>query len=134
MSFRALCLNTLCVSALLSGVGPVRFLALSSARAEQNASHRVVTAQSAEKKKQTASPASKPVAGASPVAAAKEEDLVVRAARNNRMYVSSGGDLGALGVKKGLDVPFNIRSYNASLILNQQSQTLWLKQHRRPMR
>ena len=124
MSFRALCLNTLCVSALLSGVGPVRFLALSSARAEQNASHRVVTAQSAEKQKQTASPASKPAVGASPVAAAKEEDLVVRAARNNRMYVSSGGDLGALGVKKGLDVPFNIRSYNASLILNQQSQTL----------
>ncbi|GLQ65194.1 TonB-dependent receptor [Gluconobacter kondonii] len=40
------------------------------------------------------------------------------------MQVSSGGQLGALGNKKGLDVPFNIRSYNSSLILNQQSQTL----------
>lgn len=54
----------------------------------------------------------------------RHEDIVVTAARRNRMYVSSGGDLGALGKKKGLDVPFNIRSYNSSLILNQQSQTL----------
>ncbi|MBO1325181.1 TonB-dependent receptor [Acetobacter sp. TBRC 12305] len=66
-----------------------------------------------------ATPASKP---ASPTAQA--EDIVVRAARNNRMEVTSGGQLGALGTKKGLDVPFNIRSYNSSLILNQQSQTL----------
>ncbi|MFT8710748.1 TonB-dependent receptor [Komagataeibacter rhaeticus] len=54
----------------------------------------------------------------------RHEDIVVTAARRNRMYVTSGGDLGALGNKKGLDVPFNIRSYNSSLILNQQSQTL----------
>ncbi|WP_291363612.1 TonB-dependent receptor [Acetobacter sp. UBA5411] len=70
----------------------------------------------------------KPLAGAaSPkpsVEADKTENIVIRAARRNRMEVTSGGQLGALGTKKGLDVPFNIRSYNSSLILNQQSQTL----------
>ncbi|MCH4090493.1 TonB-dependent receptor [Acetobacter sp.] len=58
------------------------------------------------------------------VQADKTENIVIRAARRNRMEVTSGGQLGALGTKKGLDVPFNIRSYNSSLILNQQSQTL----------
>lgn len=56
--------------------------------------------------------------------AASDEQIVVTAQRRNRMEVTQGGQLGALGNKKGLDVPFNIRSYNASLILNQQSQTL----------
>lgn len=54
----------------------------------------------------------------------RDEQIEVRAQRQNQMEVKSGGNLGALGNKKGLDVPFNIRSYNASLILNQQSQTL----------
>ncbi|WP_415445521.1 TonB-dependent receptor [Acetobacter orientalis] len=53
-----------------------------------------------------------------------DEQLVVKAKRRNQMEVSSGGQLGALGTKRGLDVPFNIRSYSSSLILNQQSQTL----------
>ncbi|NLI26994.1 MAG: TonB-dependent receptor [Acetobacter sp.] len=52
------------------------------------------------------------------------EDILVRAERRNRMEVSSGGQLGALGNMKGLDAPFNIRSYNSSIILNQQAQTL----------
>lgn len=56
--------------------------------------------------------------------ATRDEAIVVEAKRRNQMQVSSGGQLGVLGNKKGIDVPFNIRSYNASLILNQQSQTL----------
>ncbi|WP_147094301.1 TonB-dependent receptor [Swaminathania salitolerans] len=40
------------------------------------------------------------------------------------MEVKQGGNLGALGDKKGLDVPFNVRGYTSALILNQQSQTL----------
>lgn len=127
MSFRALCLNTLCVSALLSGVGPVRFFALSVAHAQDGTVQNADPAKNVANPKHTTSPvaqSSAPSQVAAPVVAGKEEDLVVKASRNNRMYVSSGGDLGALGHKKGLDVPFNIRSYNASLILNQQSQTL----------
>ncbi|KXV35024.1 TonB-dependent receptor [Gluconobacter thailandicus] len=53
-----------------------------------------------------------------------DEEIIVKAKRRNQMEVMSGGQLGALGNKKGLDVPFNIRSYSSSLILNQQSQTL----------
>ncbi|MDG6094620.1 TonB-dependent receptor [Acetobacter sp. AN02] len=58
------------------------------------------------------------------VSSSVKEDILVRAQRRNRMEVSGGGQLGALGTKKGLDVPFNIRSYNSSIILNQQAQTL----------
>ncbi|MCQ9155519.1 TonB-dependent receptor [Acidomonas methanolica] len=64
------------------------------------------------------------VKAAPSVEAQKDEEILVRAERRDRMEVTSGGQLGALGTKKGLDVPFNIRSYNSSLILNQQSQTL----------
>ncbi|RUT27289.1 TonB-dependent siderophore receptor [Asaia sp. W19] len=53
-----------------------------------------------------------------------DEQIEVKAQRQNRMEVKSGGNLGALGDKKGLDVPFNVRSYTSALILNQQSQTL----------
>ncbi|WP_215767475.1 TonB-dependent receptor [Gluconobacter cerinus] len=53
-----------------------------------------------------------------------DEEIIVKAKRRNQMEVTSGGQLGALGNKKGLDVPFNIRSYSSSMILNQQSQTL----------
>ncbi|WP_228123941.1 TonB-dependent receptor [Gluconobacter sphaericus] len=67
-------------------------------------------------------PAAKPIRAAAPVT--PDEEIVVRARKRDQMQVSSGGQLGALGNKKGLDVPFNIRSYNSSLILNQQSQTL----------
>ncbi|NHN95289.1 TonB-dependent siderophore receptor [Acetobacter thailandicus] len=58
------------------------------------------------------------------IEAREDEQLVVTASRRNRMEVGSGGQLGALGTKRGLDVPFNIRSYSSSLIANQQSQTL----------
>ncbi|PYD72507.1 TonB-dependent receptor [Novacetimonas hansenii] len=57
-------------------------------------------------------------------AAQKDEKIIVTAKRRNEMEVTTGGNLGALGNKRGLDVPFNVRSYNASMILNQQSQTL----------
>ncbi|QDH24758.1 TonB-dependent receptor [Neokomagataea tanensis] len=53
-----------------------------------------------------------------------DEQIVVKAARRNQMEVLSGGQLGALGNQKGIDTPFNIRSYTSALILNQQSQTL----------
>ena len=61
---------------------------------------------------------------AAPKASTSDEQIIVRAKRRNQMEVISGGQLGALGTKKGLDVPFNIRSYTSALILNQQSQTL----------
>lgn len=50
--------------------------------------------------------------------------FIVKARRREQMLVKSGGQLGVLGNKKGLDVPFSIHSYTSSLILNQQSQTL----------
>lgn len=53
-----------------------------------------------------------------------QEQIVVKARRREQMLVKSGGQLGVLGNKKGLDVPFSIHSYTSSLILNQQSQTL----------
>ncbi|MCX2561089.1 TonB-dependent receptor [Acetobacter farinalis] len=69
--------------------------------------------------------AGKAATAAAPVVPSrKDEAILVTARRRNQMDVRSGGQLGALGNKKGLDVPFNIRSYGASLILNQQSQTL----------
>ncbi|QDH13398.1 TonB-dependent receptor [Formicincola oecophyllae] len=57
-------------------------------------------------------------------AAAKPETIQIRASRRERVEVSMGGQVGVLGRKKGLDVPFSLHSYNASLITNQQSQTL----------
>ncbi|KXV22506.1 TonB-dependent receptor plug domain-containing protein, partial [Gluconobacter japonicus] len=63
-------------------------------------------------------------APASKTSTPNDEEIVVKAKRRNQMEVTSGGQLGVLGNKKGLDVPFNIRSYSSSMILNQQSQTL----------
>ncbi|WP_084294691.1 TonB-dependent receptor [Asaia prunellae] len=69
--------------------------------------------------------AQKHTAGSAKTAALTgDEQIEVRAQRQNRMEVKSGGNLGALGNKKGIDVPFNVRSYTSALILNQQSQTL----------
>src|ERR1700761_8504307 len=56
--------------------------------------------------------------------AADAQEIVVSAQKNNRTEVRQGGSVGVLGDKDGLDVPFNIRSYSAALILNQQSETL----------
>ncbi len=126
MSFRALCLNTLCLSSLLCGLGSGVF-SPSSARAEEGLPKHETTQPTYSAKAQTKRPKQIPSdqkQAASNINDPKREDLVVTASRTNRMYVSSGGDLGALGNKKGLDVPFNIRSYNSSLILNQQAQTL----------
>lgn len=55
---------------------------------------------------------------------AVDADIVVTAQQENRTQVSAEGDLGALGQKDAMDVPFSVRSYNEALILNQQPQTL----------
>ena len=52
------------------------------------------------------------------------EDIVVTAQRANQTGVVRGGSVGVLGDKAAADVPFSIKSYNAALILNQQSLTL----------
>ncbi|MBE1723031.1 TonB-dependent receptor [Bombella apis] len=52
------------------------------------------------------------------------ETILVKARRREQMEVKLGGQAGVLGNKKGLDLPFNLRSYTSSMILNQQSQTL----------
>lgn len=125
MSLRTLCLTTICASSLLAGgYGPAVFMAEAQAADQPG-----VTADDTDKtgapsaRKKNGEAAPRPTSDAT-AETSRHEDMVVTAARRNRMYVSSGGDLGALGNKKGLDVPFNIRSYNSSLILNQQSQTL----------
>ncbi|MDP1028596.1 TonB-dependent receptor [Sphingomonas sp. KR1UV-12] len=52
------------------------------------------------------------------------DDIVVTAQAQNQTQVIRGGQLGILGDKPASDVPFNIRSYDSTLILNQQPQTL----------
>ena len=55
----------------------------------------------------------------------EEEDvIVVTAQRRNATEVLNAGEVGALGDKLAENVPFTIRSYDESLILNQQPQTL----------
>lgn len=126
MNLRAFCLSTTLTSVLLVSVdGPVVAAAAATnvsepvkGKVKPSAASNMQPASAGEKgAKAKAEKTHDPASG-------QREDIVVVAARQNRMYVSSGGDLGALGKKKGLDVPFNIRSYNSSLILNQQSQTL----------
>jgi len=51
-------------------------------------------------------------------------DIIVTAQRQNQTQVTGQGSLGALGSKLAEDVPFNVRSYNEALILNQQPDTL----------
>jgi iron complex outermembrane receptor protein len=53
-----------------------------------------------------------------------DADIIVTAQRNNQTQVAGEGDLGVFGDKKAEDVPFQVRSYNEALILNQQPQTL----------
>ena len=59
-------------------------------------------------------------------AAASEEsdDIIVTAQRANQTEITAGGSAGVLGNKAAEDLPFNIRSINEALILNQQPQTL----------
>lgn len=51
-------------------------------------------------------------------------EIVVTAQRNNQTQVSGGGDVGVFGDKPAEDLPFNVRSYNEALIVNQQPDTL----------
>lgn len=53
-----------------------------------------------------------------------QEVIVVSAQRANQTEVISGGTLGVLGAKDALDVPFVVRTFDESLILNQQPLTL----------
>lgn len=56
--------------------------------------------------------------------AADGESIIVTAQRNNQTKVTGGGNVGVFGTKAAEDIPFNIRSYNEALILNQQPDTL----------
>lgn len=51
-------------------------------------------------------------------------EIVVTAQRGNQTQVIRGGSVGVLGDKAAEDVPFAIKSYGSTLILNQQPQTL----------
>ncbi|MXO75216.1 TonB-dependent siderophore receptor [Altererythrobacter aerius] len=67
------------------------------------------------------------IAAALAAPAAAQEDanqIVVTAQAENATVVRNSGDAGVLGDKPAEDLPFNIRSYDESLILNQQPQTL----------
>ena len=48
-----------------------------------------------------------------------QEVIVVSAQRANQTEVIAGGTLGVLGAKDALDVPFVVRTFDESLILNQ---------------
>ncbi|NCP12234.1 MAG: TonB-dependent receptor [Sphingomonadales bacterium] len=52
------------------------------------------------------------------------DEIVVTAQRENATEVRNGGDAGVLGDKPAEDLPFAIRSFDESLILNQQPLTL----------
>jgi iron complex outermembrane receptor protein len=51
-------------------------------------------------------------------------EILVTAQRNNQTKVTGGGNVGVFGTKAAEDIPFNIRSYNEALILNQQPDSL----------
>lgn len=52
------------------------------------------------------------------------EDIVVSAQRLNATHVENGGGAGILGNKAAEDLPFNVRSIDETLILNQQPRSL----------
>lgn len=56
--------------------------------------------------------------------AQSDREIVVSAQRSNQSQVLAEGSLGALGDKDALNVPFSVKGYDSTLILNQQSQTL----------
>lgn len=53
-----------------------------------------------------------------------DSEILVTAQRNNQTKVTAGGNVGVFGTKLAEDIPFNIRSYNEALILNQQPDSL----------
>lgn len=55
--------------------------------------------------------------------AAQMEEIVVTA-QQKRKQVVSDGNIGVLGAKSALETPFNVTTYTAQLILDQQSETL----------
>ncbi|WP_374408938.1 TonB-dependent receptor [Pelagerythrobacter sp.] len=58
------------------------------------------------------------------VAQDSASEIVVTAQRENATEVVNGGDLGALGNKDSIDVPFVVRTFDETLIVNQQPLTL----------
>ena len=62
--------------------------------------------------------------GAPAMAQDAENSIIVTAQRENETTVLNSGSAGVLGDKPAEDIPFAIRSYDESLILNQQPQTL----------
>ncbi|MEZ5694421.1 MAG: TonB-dependent siderophore receptor [Altererythrobacter sp.] len=56
--------------------------------------------------------------------ASSTDEIIVTAQAENATVIVNGGDSGVLGDKAAEDLPFSIRSYDESLILNQQPQTL----------
>ena len=58
------------------------------------------------------------------VAQTGNNDIIVTAQRENATAIMNSGSAGVLGDKAAEDLPFNVRSIDESLILNQQPQTL----------
>lgn len=56
--------------------------------------------------------------------AAKEDDTIIVIAQQAQKQVTSNGDLGALGSQDAMSTPFNVTTYTAELVLNQQSETI----------
>src|SRR5215469_2959050 len=56
--------------------------------------------------------------------APKPDDIVVTAQRANATHVENGGGAGVLGNKAAENLPFNLRSFDETLILNQQPRSL----------
>lgn len=65
-------------------------------------------------------------AASAPLAAQQtsDDEIVVTAQRENATEVRNSGDLGVLGDKDSIDVPFVVRTFDESLIVNQQPLTL----------
>ncbi|MGB3805944.1 MAG: TonB-dependent receptor plug domain-containing protein, partial [Erythrobacter sp.] len=64
---------------------------------------------------------------ASPAAAQDDEDagsIIVTAQRDNATEVVNGGEAGVLGDQPAEDLPFSIRSFDETLIYNQQPLTI----------
>jgi iron complex outermembrane receptor protein len=53
-----------------------------------------------------------------------DDSIVVMAQRVNATHVENGGSAGVLGNKPAEDLPFNVRSFDETLILNQQPRSL----------
>lgn len=61
---------------------------------------------------------------AAPALAQDSDTIVVTAQRENATEVRNGGDAGVFGDKPAEDLPFSIRSFDETLILNQQPLSL----------